>query len=199
MHSQAVRRSRRNRAARTIAIATAAARRRRYFVPPRAPHDIHPVDAQIKRLADQLRAAQAANANSLIGRWWLQGSGGELWIQPAPDSVENAEPVLVKRRKVRPTLARQATLPPTLTPRLICRDAAAAYVCVSPNTFDKMIADGLMPRPRRLTERRLAWDLRQLDAAIDRLPIDGDADTDATDDHSWDDIDAQAKKKPIAH
>ena len=196
MHSQAVRRSRRNRAARTIAIATAAARRRRYFVPPRAPHDIHPVDAQIKRLADQLRAAQAANANSLIGRWWLQGSGGELWIQPAPDSVENAEPVLVKRRKVRPTLARQATLPPTLTPRLICRDAAAAYVGVSPNTLDK-IADGLMPSPRRLTERRLAWDVRQLDAAIDRLPIDGDAETDTdTTDHSWDDIDAQAKTKP---
>ena len=126
-----------------------------------------------KRLADQLRAAQAANANSLIGRWWLQGSGGELWIQPAPDSVEDAEPVPVKRRKRKPTLARQAALPPTLAPRLICRDAAAAYVGVSPNTFDKMIADGLMPSPRRLTERRLAWDMRQLDAAIDRLPIDG--------------------------
>ena len=62
-----------------------------------------------------------------------------------------------------------------------------------------MIADGLMPSPRRLTERRLAWDVRQLDTAIDRLPIDGDADTDATDDHSWDDIDAQAQKKPVAH
>ena len=201
MHSQAVRRSRRNRAARTIAIATAAARRRRYFVPPRAPHDIHPVDAQIKRLADQLRAAQAANPNSLIGRWWLQGSGGELWIQPAPDSVEDAEPVPVKRRK-QADIARQAALPPTLPPRLIGRDAAAAYVGVSPNTFDKMVADGLMPNPRRLTERRLAWDVRQLDAAIDRLPIDGDADaadTDDTTDHSWDDIDAQAKTKPAVH
>ena len=103
-------------------------------------------------------------------------------------------------RKRKPTLAgvaRQAALPPTLAPRLICRDAAAAYVGVSPNTFDKMVADGLMPNPRRLTERRLAWDVRQLDAAIDRLPIDGDAETDTdTTDHSWDDIDAQAKTKP---
>jgi len=84
---------------------------------------------------------------------------------------------------------------------LIGRDDAAAYVGVSPNTFDKMIAEGLMPSPRRLTERRLAWDMRQLDTAIDRLPIDGEAeaDTDATDDHSWDDIDAQAKNKPVAH
>jgi hypothetical protein len=42
--------------------------------------------------------------------------------------------------------------------------------------------------------------MRQLDTAIDRLPIDGvtDADTDTTDDHSWDDIDAQAKNKPVA-
>ena len=114
------------------------------------------------------------------------------------------QPKPTRPRKRKPTLAgvaRQAALPPTLAPRLIGRDDAAAYVGVSPNTFDKMIADGLMPSPRRLTERRLAWDVRQLDAAIDRLPIDGEAeaDTDATDDHSWDDIDAQAKNKPVAH
>ena len=111
------------------------------------------------------------------------------------------QPKLTRPRKRKSTLAgvaRQA-LPPTLAPRLIGRDAAAAYVGVSPNTFDKMINDGLMPNPRRLTERRLAWDMRQLDTAIDRLPIDGDADTDTTDDHSWDDIDAQAKNKPVTH
>jgi predicted DNA-binding transcriptional regulator AlpA len=114
------------------------------------------------------------------------------------------QPKPTRPRKRKPTLAgvaRQATLPPTLAPRLIGRDDAAAYVGVSPNTFDKMIAEGLMPSPRRLTERRLAWDMRQLDTAIDRLPSNGDAeaDTDATDDHSWDDIDAQAKNKPAAH
>ena len=118
---------------------------------------------------------------------------------------EAADPTPTRTRKRKPTLAgvRQAALPPTLAPRLISRDAAAAYVGVSPNTFDKMIAEGLMPGPRRLTERRLAWDMRQLDAAVDRLPqdgvADGNADTDATDDHSWDDIDAQAKNKPVAH
>ena len=114
------------------------------------------------------------------------------------------QPKPMRPRKRKPTLAgvaRQAALPPTLAPRLIGRDDAAAYVGVSPNTFDKMIAEGLMPKPKRQTERRIAWDVRQLDTAIDRLPIDGvtDADTDTTDDHSWDDIDDQAKKKPIAH
>ena len=58
----------------------------------------------------------------------------------------------------------------------------------------------------RLSERRLAWDMRQLDAAIDRLPVNGNAEaisdetsTDASDDHSWDDIDAQAKNKSAVH
>ena len=35
-------------------------------------------------------------------------------------------------------MSRQAALPPTLAPRLINREAAAAYVNVSPNTFDEM-------------------------------------------------------------
>ena len=112
---------------------------------------------------------------------------------------EAADPTPTRTRKRKPTLAGVArpALPPTLPPRLICREDAAAYVCVSPNTFDAMVADGRMPNPLRLTERRLAWDMRQLDAAIDRLPIDGDAETDTeTTDHSWDDIDAQAKTKP---
>ena len=81
-------------------------------------------------------------------------------------------------------MARQTALPPTLPPRLILRDAAAAYTSVSPNTFDEMVQDGRMPRPRRLGPRRLAWDVRLLDSAIDALPIDG---LDDAADTSWDD------------
>ena len=104
-------------------------------------------------------------------------------------------------RTRRPTLAARQTLPPTLPPRLISRDAAAAYVGVSPNTFDNMIADDLMPKPLQLTERRIAWDVQQLDAAIDRLPVVGgsESETETTTHHSWDDIDAQAKTKPPVH
>ena len=71
-------------------------------------------------------------------------------------------------------MARQNALPPTLAPRLIAREAAAAYVSVSPGTFDEMVADGRMPRPRRLSNRRKAWDVRLLDAAVDNLPVDGE-------------------------
>jgi predicted DNA-binding transcriptional regulator AlpA len=84
-------------------------------------------------------------------------------------------------------MPRQTALPPLLTPRLISREAAAAYICVSPNTFDEMVRDGRMPRPRLLGERRRAWDVRALDLAIDRLPLDGD---DPGVDETWRDVDA---------
>jgi predicted DNA-binding transcriptional regulator AlpA len=84
-------------------------------------------------------------------------------------------------------MTRQTALPPNLAPRLISRDAAAAYGCVSPNTFDEMVKDGRMPRPKKLGPRRIAWDIRELDAAIDKLPSNGDP---SAADGTWRDIDA---------
>src|SRR5258707_14979435 len=84
-------------------------------------------------------------------------------------------------------MVRQTALPPTLAPRLVSREAAAAYVCVSPNTFDEMVKNGQMPRARLLGERRRAWDARQLDIAIDELPSDGD---NTRVDETWSDVDA---------
>lgn len=84
-------------------------------------------------------------------------------------------------------MARHAALPLNLPPRLICREAAAAYVSVAPGTFDKMVQDGRMPRARRVSEGRVAWDVRSLDAAIDLLPNDG---VPMQGDDSWSDVDA---------
>jgi predicted DNA-binding transcriptional regulator AlpA len=81
-------------------------------------------------------------------------------------------------------MAHQKALPPTLAPRLISRQAAAAYVSVSPTTFDAMVKDGRMPRPKRLVGCRKAWDVRALDAAIDDLPNNDN------DDDTWSNIDA---------
>lgn len=66
---------------------------------------------------------------------------------------------------------RQRALPPPCV-RLLSRVEAAAYVGVSPNTFDRMMIDGFMPGPKRVYGRVL-WDVRALDAAIDSLPGDG--------------------------
>jgi hypothetical protein len=35
--------------------------------------------------------------------------------------------------------------------RLVNREAAAAYVCVSPNTLDEMVKDGRMPHHKHLS------------------------------------------------
>ncbi len=82
-------------------------------------------------------------------------------------------------------MARWSALPATLAPRLLNREQAAAYVSLSPNKFDQLVGDGRMPRPR-VIDRRRAWDVRSLDAAVDDLPVDGEALSDS----SWDDIDA---------
>ena len=83
-------------------------------------------------------------------------------------------------------MAQQTALPRTLAPRLISREAAAAYVSVSPTTFDEMVKDGRMPKPKRLSGRRKAWDVRALDTAVDSLPVDNND----NDNDTWDNIDA---------
>ena len=80
-----------------------------------------------------------------------------------------------------------AALPPTLAPRLISREAAAAYVGVGTSKFDEMVVDGRMPRPRCI-DRRKVWDTRLIDAQIDELPIDRADATNA--DNGWKDFDA---------
>ncbi len=87
-------------------------------------------------------------------------------------------------------MTRQAALPSTLPPRLISREAAAAYACIGTTTFDAMVKDGRMPKPRLLTDRRRAWDVRELDAAIDNLPRDGENEV-VADDGSWSDLDGR--------
>jgi predicted DNA-binding transcriptional regulator AlpA len=81
-------------------------------------------------------------------------------------------------------MARQDRLPRTLPPRLVLRTAAAAYVSVAPGTFDEMVKDGRMPRAKLLGPRRKAWDVFELDRAIDDLPVNDN------DDGTWDNLDA---------
>lgn len=68
--------------------------------------------------------------------------------------------------------------------RLLRRPEAAAYGGISAGLFDQMVADGRMPRPRVVNSLKL-WDLRDLDAAIDALPVQGG---DPAEKSSWDDL-----------
>lgn len=68
-------------------------------------------------------------------------------------------------------MARHTALPDTLPPRLVSREAAAAYVGVGATKFDEMVGDGRMPRAKRIDGRKV-WCVRALNAAVDALPDD---------------------------
>ena len=66
---------------------------------------------------------------------------------------------------------------------------AATYISVSPSFFRRLVADGVMPRPR-LAGRRRIWDVDELDAAFSDLPRegeDGQPAPEATAQNSWSD------------
>lgn len=67
---------------------------------------------------------------------------------------------------MRPTIPandnRPGALPASLPPRGLSRVVAAAYIGVSPSLFDRMVADGRMPKPKAINSRRV-WDRLKVD------------------------------------
>ncbi|EHM01392.1 hypothetical protein HMPREF9946_02131 [Acetobacteraceae bacterium AT-5844] len=66
--------------------------------------------------------------------------------------------------------ARRLRLPPGMEPRYLSREEAAAYLGVSPDTFDDEVASGMWPAARRRGSKgaRLTWDRKVLDAFADQ-------------------------------
>ena len=60
-------------------------------------------------------------------------------------------------------------LPNSLPPRGLRRAEAAAYIGVSPTTFDEMMLEGVMPHPKRFNSCNI-WDRHALDEAFSCLP-----------------------------
>lgn len=84
----------------------------------------------------------------------------------------------------KPGPSRHSALPPTLAPRGLSRDEAAAYIGVSPRMFDEMVRDGRMPKAKRINARAV-WDRRRIDTSFDDLPSPDDVPRD----DGWDDVD----------
>jgi len=49
-----------------------------------------------------------------------------------------------------------------------------AHIGVRPNTFDRMVADGMMPKPTQVYGRKL-WDVRKLHQLFEALLADGES------------------------
>jgi predicted DNA-binding transcriptional regulator AlpA len=83
--------------------------------------------------------------------------------------VRLARNVLVVRRATMGQMeSRRNNLPLSLPPRGLSRVEAAHYVGLGATTFDRAVADGLMPKPFRIYGRVL-WCRQTLDAALDVL------------------------------
>ena len=67
----------------------------------------------------------------------------------------------------------RSVLPASLAPRGLSRVQAAAYVGTGPTKFDEMVADGRMPKPKRIDARKV-WDRVELDEAFTALPSEAD-------------------------
>ncbi len=65
-------------------------------------------------------------------------------------------------------------LPRSLPPRGLSRVQSAAYIGVGPTKFDEMVADGRMPKPKRI-DGRVVWDRLELDEAFAALPREADS------------------------
>lgn len=70
---------------------------------------------------------------------------------------------------------RTAALPTNLPPRGLSRREVAAYVGVSPTTFDRLVEDRVMPQPVRMYGR-IIWDRKRVDAAFDAIDRAEDGD-----------------------
>lgn len=59
------------------------------------------------------------------------------------------------------------------------RQEAAAYIGVSPNTFERLVNEGRMPKAKRIYSRKV-WDRYELDSAFEMLES-GDDETNPVD------------------
>ena len=69
----------------------------------------------------------------------------------------------------------KSVLPLSVPKRGLSRPEAAEYIGVSSTKYDQMVADGRMPKPKRI-DGRVVWDRLQLDIAFDALPDENDRD-----------------------
>ena len=72
--------------------------------------------------------------------------------------------------------AKPGSLPLSLPPLGLSRTEAAALIGVSPTMFDRMVADGKMPKALRIYGRRTIWDRKKVEAAFAALDTSDEAD-----------------------
>ncbi len=58
-----------------------------------------------------------------------------------------------------------------LKPAYLDRDSAAAFVSLSVNALERMVASRDFPQPRQLTSRRVGWLVREVEEWAESRPV----------------------------
>ena len=58
-------------------------------------------------------------------------------------------------------------------PRLITKTSAAEYMGMGTSLFTKLVSENKLPQPIRISERRIVWDIQDLDSHIEYMKTEG--------------------------
>ena len=58
----------------------------------------------------------------------------------------------------------------TLLPAALAKEQAAPFLSLSESTFEKLVREGSLPKPRQLADRRVAWVRSELEAWLLQRP-----------------------------
>jgi prophage regulatory protein len=59
----------------------------------------------------------------------------------------------------------------SVEPAYLDKSAAAAFMSLSESTFEQLVRNGVAPKPRALSGRRVGWLLRELRAWAETMPV----------------------------
>ena len=62
-------------------------------------------------------------------------------------------------------------------PRLITKTAAAEYMGMGTSLFTKLVSQNRLPQPIRISERRIVWDINDLDSHIEIMKVESQGET----------------------
>ena len=58
-----------------------------------------------------------------------------------------------------------------IKPIYLDRETAAAFVSLSVSTMERMVVQGTFPQPRQLTDKRVGWLVREVEAWAESRPV----------------------------
>ena len=58
-----------------------------------------------------------------------------------------------------------------ITPRIVAKDIAAQLLSLSVKTFERLVQQGEIPKPRQISAGRVGWLVSDLDAWADKRPV----------------------------